>query len=452
MKIHTKAVHAGDRKKAASHVPVTTPIHTATSYFYDSMAQLDRIFGQEEEGYCYARYDNPSAAALEELMCALEGGHGALACASGMAALQMAVTAALVDRPRSIVAANALYGATVGLLMNVLEPAGVAIRFADPTDTSALAAAIDEARPGCVLIETISNPLLRVGEVDRIAAIAHAVNAALVVDNTFATPLVARPLEWGADFTVHSLTKYLAGHGDVLGGVVVTSQEHTANLRRLSRTLGPVLGPFECYLTMRGIKTFPLRMERQCANACRVASWLSAHPKVERLYFTGRPGASRRRHHPPPVPAEPLRRHGELRAARRGPRGGVPIHGRAEPGGTGHVAGRCAQHDALPGDEFAPRDFSETPLAHGHPRQPGAALGGNRSAGGYRGGPGAGTGEGVSTSTARGTLLSRPKYHSLASLVLLVPRRVREIICESRFGGVPGPDLLDGCGRQQHLE
>lgn len=289
MKIHTKAVHAGDRKKAASHVPVTTPIHTATSYFYDSMAQLDRIFGQEEEGYCYARYDNPSAAALEELMCALEGGHGALACASGMAALQMAVTAALVDRPRSIVAANALYGATVGLLMNVLEPAGVAIRFADPTDTSALAAAIDEARPGCVLIETISNPLLRVGEVDRIARLAHAVNAALVVDNTFATPLVARPLEWGADFTVHSLTKYLAGHGDVLGGVVVTSQEHTANLRRLSRTLGPVLGPFECYLTMRGIKTFPLRMERQCANACRVASWLSAHPKVERLYFTGDP-------------------------------------------------------------------------------------------------------------------------------------------------------------------
>ncbi|HTX39569.1 MAG TPA: aminotransferase class I/II-fold pyridoxal phosphate-dependent enzyme [Bryobacteraceae bacterium] len=289
MKIHTKAVHAGDRKKAASHVPVTTPIHTATSYFYDSMAQLDRIFGQEEEGYCYARYDNPSAAALEELMCALEGGHGALACASGMAALQMAVTAALMDRPRSIVAASALYGATVGLLMNVLEPAGVAVRFADPTDIPALAAAIDEARPGCVLIETISNPLLRVGEVDRIAGLAHGVDAALVVDNTFATPLVARPLEWGADFTVHSLTKYLAGHGDVLGGVVVTSQEHTVNLRRLSRTLGPVLGPFECYLTMRGIKTFPLRMERQCANACRVASWLSAHPKVERVYFTGDP-------------------------------------------------------------------------------------------------------------------------------------------------------------------
>jgi cystathionine beta-lyase/cystathionine gamma-synthase len=289
MKIHTQAVHAGDRRKAAAHIPVTTPIHTASSYFYDSMEQLDRIFGQEEEGYCYARYDNPSAAALEELLCTLEGGHGALACASGMAALQMAVTTALVDRPRSIVAANALYGATVGMLMNVLEPSGVAVRFVDPTDLAALAAAVNEEKPGCILIETISNPLLRVGAVDRIAEIAREAGAALVVDNTFATPLVARPLAWGADFSVHSLTKYLAGHGDVLGGAAIANEEHSADLRRLSRTLGPVLGPFECYLTMRGIKTFPLRMERQCANACRVASWLSTHPKVERVYFTGDP-------------------------------------------------------------------------------------------------------------------------------------------------------------------
>jgi len=289
MKIHTQAVHAGDRKKAAAHVPVTTPIHTAASYFYESMAQLDRIFGQEEEGYCYSRYDNPSAAALEELMCVLEGGHGALACASGMAAVQMAVTTAMADRPRSVVAANVLYGATVGLLMNVLEPAGVSVRFVDVTDLPALEAAVAEARPGCVLIETISNPLLRVGQIDRIAQIARQAGAALVVDNTFATPLIARPLDLGAHFTVHSVTKYLAGHGDVLGGVVIADQDHYAALRNRSRILGPVLGPFECYLTMRGIKTFPLRMERQCANACRVASCLSAHPKVEKVYFTGDP-------------------------------------------------------------------------------------------------------------------------------------------------------------------
>jgi cystathionine beta-lyase/cystathionine gamma-synthase len=289
LNIHTKAVHAGDRKKPGPHIPVTTPIHTAASYFYDSMEQLDRIFGQEEEGYCYARYDNPSAGALEELMAALESGHGALACASGMAAIQMAVVTALADRRKSVVAANATYGATVSLLMKVLEPQGVAVRFVDMCDLEALRAALAEARPGCVVMETVSNPLLRVGQMDEISRIARESGAALVVDNTFATPLLLRPLELGANFSVHSVTKYLAGHGDVLGGVVVTDREHFESLRSLSRAIGPVLGPFECYLTVRGIKTFPLRMERQCANACRVASWLSTHPKVDRVYFTGDP-------------------------------------------------------------------------------------------------------------------------------------------------------------------
>jgi cystathionine gamma-synthase/methionine-gamma-lyase len=138
-------------------------------------------------------------------------------------------------------------------------------------------------------METISNPLLRVGQIDRIAEIAREAGAALVVDNTFGTPLLCRPLEMGAHFSVHSVTKYLAGHGDVLGGIVVTDQQHYEGLRALSRIIGPVLGPFESYLTMRGIKTFPLRMERQCANACRVASWLASHPRVERVYFTGDP-------------------------------------------------------------------------------------------------------------------------------------------------------------------
>jgi cystathionine beta-lyase/cystathionine gamma-synthase len=287
LKIHTKAVHAGDRKKASDALPVTTPIYTASSYAYDSMERLDRVFGQEEEGYCYARYDNPSNAALEELLTSLESGHGALACASGMAAVHVALVTALADRRRSVVAAEALYGASIGLLMNVLEPSGVAVRFVDVCDPDALGAAVAEARPGCILVETISNPLLRVGEMDRIAEMARASGAALVVDNTFATPMIARPLEWGANLVVHSLTKYLAGHGDVLGGVVVSDAEHFSALRKLSKTIGPVLGPFESYLTMRGIKTFPLRMERQCANACRVANWLASHPRVERVFFPG---------------------------------------------------------------------------------------------------------------------------------------------------------------------
>ena len=289
MQIHTKAVHAGDRKKAGPHVPVTTPIHTATSYFYDSMQQLDRIFGGEEQGYCYSRYDNPSAGALEELLCTLEGGSAALACASGMAAIHTAIVCALTDRRRSVLAANAMYGATTGLLMNVFEPAGVSVNFVDICDPDAVRAAVAGEKPGCILMEVISNPLLRVGPIDRIAEIARDAGAALVVDSTFGTPLLARPLELGAHFSVHSLTKYLSGHGDVLGGAVITDKAHAETLRTLGRTLGPVLGPFESYLTMRGIKTFPLRMERQCANACKVAQRLAAHPRVDRVYFTADP-------------------------------------------------------------------------------------------------------------------------------------------------------------------
>ncbi|MGD0498760.1 MAG: PLP-dependent aspartate aminotransferase family protein [Bryobacteraceae bacterium] len=288
MDLHTKAVHAGDRKKAPAQTPVTTPIHAAASFICDSMAELDRIMGREEAGYSYGRYDNPSNAALEEQVRSLENGHGALACSSGMAAIQMAIAAALADRPRSIVAAGALYGATLGLLMNVLEPSGVSVRFVDICDLDAVRAAA-EARPGCILMETISNPLLRVGQIDRIAEIARQAGAALIVDNTFATPLLARPLELGAHFSVHSLTKYLAGHGDVLGGIVVSDSGHYDALRALSRTIGPILGPFESYLAMRGVKTFPLRMERQCANARRVASWLERRPEVERVYFPGDP-------------------------------------------------------------------------------------------------------------------------------------------------------------------
>ncbi len=287
--IHTKAVHSGDRKKRGAQTPVTTPIVTASSFFADSMEELDRIFSHEEEGYCYARYHSPSAAALEELLAALEGGHGALACASGMTALQVALGTAIMDRRRSILAATALYGATVGLLNNVFDPAGVAIRYADVWDLDAFRAAVDEAKPGCILVETVSNPLLRVPRLDAIAEIAAAAGAALVVDNTFATPLLVRPIELGAHFCVHSVTKYLAGHGDVLGGAVITDAAHYEPLRAYSRIAGPVLGPFECYLTMRGMKTFPLRMERQCANACRIAQSLAGHPRIDRVYFPSDP-------------------------------------------------------------------------------------------------------------------------------------------------------------------
>ncbi|MDP8980683.1 MAG: PLP-dependent aspartate aminotransferase family protein [Acidobacteriota bacterium] len=293
MKIETQAVHAGDRKPNPANpggfVPVTTPIYSAASFVYQSAAQLDRVLGREEPGYCYSRYDNPTNGALEELMATLENGHTALACASGMTALHTALLAALTDRPKSILAAEALYGATVGLLTKVFEPLGVAIHFVDICDLDAVREAIKTHKPGCVLLETISNPLLRVGELDRIAELANAAGAALLVDNTFATPLLVRPLELGANLVVHSATKFLGGHGDVLGGIIVADRQHGEILRALSRTCGPVLGPFESYLTMRGVKTFALRMERQCANACRIASWMATHPRISRVHYLGDP-------------------------------------------------------------------------------------------------------------------------------------------------------------------
>ncbi len=289
MKLDTKAVHAGDRKRTGSWVPITVPIQTATTYFYDDAAQLDRVFAGEIPGPSYSRHGNPTNEALEDLLTSLESGAGALACASGMAALHIAITAALIDRRRVILAADALYGATITLLTKVLEPAGIETVYVDFCDEQAVAAGIAEHRPGALLVETISNPLLRVPPLDRIASMANDAGAQLIVDGTFATPLIVRPLEFGANFIVHSLTKYLAGHGDVLGGAVVTDAANLEAMRALARTLGPVLGPFESYLSMRGIKTFPLRMQRQCTNACRIAGWLAAHPAIERVNFPANP-------------------------------------------------------------------------------------------------------------------------------------------------------------------
>jgi cystathionine beta-lyase/cystathionine gamma-synthase len=289
MKLNTRAVHAGDRKHNGSWVPVTTPIHTAVSYFYDDTADLERVFANEIPGPNYSRHGNPTNEALEELVASLESGAGALACSSGMAALNLAITAALLDRRRVILAASALYGATINMLTKVLEPSGIETVFVDFNDEPATAAAIAEHKPGALLMETISNPLLRVAPLDRIAAMAKDVGAQLIVDSTFSTPLINRPLELGATFVVHSLTKYLSGHGDVLGGIVVTNSANIDAVRTLARSLGPVLGPFESYLAMRGIKTFPVRMERQCANACRVASFLAGHPAIERVYFPADP-------------------------------------------------------------------------------------------------------------------------------------------------------------------
>jgi len=289
MKFQSKAVHSGDRKRTGAPIGVTTPIHLSSSYIYDDIADLDRVFGKELAGPSYSRYGNPTTGALEELVADLEGGAGALACSTGMTALQVALNVALMDRRRVVLAARLLYGATLGMLTKLVEPSGVEIVWADFDDPADVEAAIAEHRPGAILMETIANPLLRVPALDSIAALARAAEIPLIVDNTFATPMMVRPLEHGASFVVHSLTKYLSGHGDVLGGIIITNAEFLGPLRDYSRILGPILGPFESYLAMRGTKTFPLRFERQCSNAVRLAAWLAAQPAVQRVYFPGDP-------------------------------------------------------------------------------------------------------------------------------------------------------------------
>jgi cystathionine beta-lyase/cystathionine gamma-synthase len=289
MKLESKAIHTGERKRPGRFIPVTTPIYTSATYVYEDIADLDKIFGHEMEGPSYGRYDNPTTTALEETLTALENGAGTLVCGSGMMALNMAIQAALNDRRRSVVAASALYGATISLLMNVLEPSGVAVTFVDFNNLEALANAVEEAKPGCLVMETVSNPLLRVAEIDKIAKIANDAGAALVVDNTFATPLICRPLELGAHMVAHSLTKYLSGHGDVLAGAVTSDEGHLSILQSTSRIIGPILGPFESFLVLRGLKTFVLRMERQCRNARDVVKWLQSDARIAKINFPGNP-------------------------------------------------------------------------------------------------------------------------------------------------------------------
>ncbi len=290
MKFQSQVVHVGDRKRQPGQiVPATTPIHLSSTYFYDSAATLDRVLGHEEEGFCYARYASPTNTALEELTTELERGAGSLATASGMAAVQIAFQAALLDRPHRVVASNSIYGATVGFLDQILEPSGVEVTYADICDLAKLERTVASKKPGCIFIESISNPLLRVGDMKRIADLAKESGAAFIVDNTFATPMMIRPLEIGAHMVVHSATKYLAGHGDVLGGVVISDEPHHEQVRMISRLVGPVLGPFESYLTMRGIKTLALRFERQCRNAQALAEWLRSHACVDRVYYCDDP-------------------------------------------------------------------------------------------------------------------------------------------------------------------
>ena len=282
------AVHAGERLPGFDTKPVTTPIYSSVAFEAPSAEALDAVFGGTAPGYCYTRHGNPTLEALEETITRLEKAAGAIVFSSGMAAIHAVLLTAGMKSGERMVSSQDIYGATQALFRDVMTPLGVETTYAPATDTEAFERAVAAVRPRVVFVETISNPLLRVVDLPAIARIARQAGASLIVDSTFASPVLVTPLESGADFVVHSTTKYLNGHGDVTGGIVVCAgADSLPMLRQVSKLVGGILGPFEAYLTLRGIKTLPLRMKRQCESARQIAGRLQGHAAIERVYYPG---------------------------------------------------------------------------------------------------------------------------------------------------------------------
>ncbi len=286
--ITTQLVHAGERRTLPVGLPVANPIFTTATYTYNSMAEVDKVFAGETPDYIYTRNGNPTVAALEEAMTIIEDGAAAFAYSSGMAALHAALFACELSPGASVLASADLYGASFELLYKIFGSLGVKTVTANFSDLDALREKVAEIKPRVLLAETISNPLLKVCDIAACAEIAHKVGARLIVDNTFATPFLCQPLKFGADFTVHSATKYLGGHADTMGGVVVAREEFdSAALIGVKKLVGGVLSVWEAHQILRGIKTLALRIERQCANAKFLAEHLSNHPKIEAVFYPG---------------------------------------------------------------------------------------------------------------------------------------------------------------------
>jgi len=277
MDFETRAIHAGQEPDPLTG-SVSVPIYQTSTYAQDGVNQM-------RGGHDYARSINPTRTALERCLASLEGATHGLAFASGMAA----TTAVMDTLPHGarVVALNDVYGGTYRLFSKVLEPRGMRFAYADLSDPDALAAALAEPAD-MVWIESPSNPLLKVIDIEQAARLARAAGARVVVDNTFASPYLQTPLALGADVVLHSTTKYVGGHSDVVGGFAATSDDELGErLRFLQNATGAVPGPFDCFLTMRGVKTLAVRMERHCDNAERIAEHLLASDAVAAVFYPG---------------------------------------------------------------------------------------------------------------------------------------------------------------------
>lgn len=274
----SRAIHAGQEPDPATGA-VIPPVHFSTTFVQDGIGSL-------REGYEYGRSGNPTRTALEQQLGALEGGR-ALSFASGLAAEDALLRAVLRPGDEVLLGGDA-YGGTYRLIARLLGPWGVRLRTADLTQPETLDAALREGTPRVVWVETPSNPLLQITDIARVAEAAHAVGALVVVDNTFATPALQLPLALGADVVVHSATKYLGGHSDVVGGALVTTDEEVYEQAKfLQFAAGAVSGPLDAWLTTRGIKTLGIRMQRHSASAQTIAETLAADSRVHRVLYPG---------------------------------------------------------------------------------------------------------------------------------------------------------------------
>jgi cystathionine beta-lyase/cystathionine gamma-synthase len=284
----TRAIRAASRAPRVDQVPTAVPIYQSATFSTADAEELGDVLTDRLPGYAYSRIDNPTGAALAAAVAELEGAEAGFAFATGMAAIH-ATLLALVQAGDRIVATRAVYGSTRSLLANIFGRLGVETVFVDVADHDAVRAAVAVAPTKVLYAETISNPTIVVADHESLADIAHAHGATYVVDNTFASPYLCRPLELGADLVIESATKYLAGHSDVLAGVAAGRADDLARIRAVQVDTGGSLAPLSAFLVLRGIATLALRMERHSATAAALAAWLERQPDVSRVYHPSRP-------------------------------------------------------------------------------------------------------------------------------------------------------------------
>ena len=283
----TLAVHAGEAPCAATGA-LDTPIYQSTTFVSVDSDEMAAVYGDEKFGYMYTRYGNPTIRALEEKMAALEGGEAALATASGMAAISTAILG-YVKTGEHVVSARSLYGAAYNFMNKKLPRMGASATFVSSPRLEDFERAI-QPNTRLIYFETPSNPIMEILDVAGIAALGRARGIPTMIDNTFASPALQQPIASGVTVVVHSATKYLCGHGDAMGGIIVGPKAYISDLlHEVFRDLGGVISPFNAWLILRGIHTLHVRMPAHCSNAQRIAEFLAQHPKVERVNYPGLP-------------------------------------------------------------------------------------------------------------------------------------------------------------------